>query len=103
MSESQSFIVLPTHRSARHCLEKSFSIETDSTSAQLIAATKSWLSVTDPDALARSVREERNGHERQTKRLVESIESLTIARPGFEPGPTEPNVASVSPSPRQQV
>ena len=60
------------------------------TEHQLIAATKSWLNDTDPVALARSVREERNGHERQTKRLVESIESLTIARPGFEPGQTEP-------------
>ena len=48
------------------------------TEHQLIAATKSWLNDTDPVALARSVREERNGHERQTKRLDEIIESLNL-------------------------
>ena len=101
MSESCSFIILPLIVLPVIVLRNGSVLKL--TAHQLMAATKSWLSDTDAVALARSVREERNGHERQTKRLVESIESLTIARPGFEPGPTEPNVASVSPSPQQHV
>ena len=76
MSESYSSIILPLIVLPVIVLRNGSVLKL--TAHQLMAATKSWLSDTDAVALARSVREERNGHERQTKRLDEIIESLNL-------------------------